>query len=149
MPIFLGCNAGPPSMKGLPSQVAWPHWSTVHGVATLIHCPCAGLTFWNLEGKYPWIVWYSLFCQDVKLCWKPCFSGAIPQRYPRGCLPGSSPQSDPDKTLFYFYYRLFIDYFHWQPVVSKSYLALSSSWILLLLVSLLGPHLDAGSVPKD
>ena len=30
MPVFLGCNAGPPSMKGLPSQVPWPHWSTVH-----------------------------------------------------------------------------------------------------------------------
>ena len=33
----------------------------------------------------------------MKLCWKPCFSGAVPQSHLRGCLPGYSPQRVSEK----------------------------------------------------
>ena len=85
--------------------------------AKVILTPCvrADLFFWNLEGMYPWLVWCSWFWQDIILCWKPCFSGAVPQSFLRpGYLLGFSPQFGSYKTLFSSYYRLFIDYFHWQ-----------------------------------
>ena len=39
---------------------------------------CWSATFWvlyfrNLEGIYPWLVGYSLWWQNTKLCWKPRF----------------------------------------------------------------------------
>lgn len=33
---------------------------------------------WNLERMPPWLVWCAFFWQNIKLCPKPCFSGAVP-----------------------------------------------------------------------
>ena len=58
---------------------------------------------------------FDILCSDKQnVCWKPCFFGAVPLSYLRGCLPGYRPQTGSNKTLFYSYFRLFIDYFHWQ-----------------------------------
>ena len=105
-------------MIRLPSQVPRPHWLTMY----LLIC-----FSWNLEGMYLWLVWCSSFWQDTKLCWKPYFSRAGPLSYLRG-YSGFSPQFDSNKTLFYSYYRLFIDYFHWYPsfIPDFSYLSLLS-----------------------
>ena len=53
----------------------------------------------------------SSFWHDRKVGWKPCFSEAVSQNYLGGWLPGYCPHFGSDKTLFYFFYRLFIDYF--------------------------------------
>ena len=56
---------------------------------------------------------------DIKLCWKPCFSGEAPQSCLRGCLPGYSPQFGSNKTLYCSCYRLFTDFFlSTQPSVA-------------------------------
>lgn len=130
MPVFLGrwvllsFDEGTP----FPRCLAWP-----------MDPVCVLLSFLKPLRKYPWFAWYSLIWQDMKLCWLLFNSLNIPLSIIWGCLPGCSPQFDPDKTLFYFCYRLFTDCFSWNwPVVSKSYLALPSSWILPSLVSLLG-----------
>ena len=89
-------SAGTSLMIRLPSQVPRPYWLTMY------------LFFWNLEGMDSWLIWCSWFWQDIKLCWNPCFSGAVLwSGYLRSCLPGYSPQFGSNKTLFYSYYRFF------------------------------------------
>lgn len=61
--------AGAPSMRRLPPQVPRLSW--------LALC-VAGLFFWNPEGVYPSLVWCTLFLQEIRLCQKLCFSGAVP-----------------------------------------------------------------------
>ena len=52
----------------------------------LTYCVCTDLIFFvlfclNLERMCPWLVWHSLFWQEIKLCWKSCFSRSIPQSH--------------------------------------------------------------------
>lgn len=101
MPM-LACS---PLMLRLPSQVPRSRWFAV----SMLIC-----SFLKLGGTYPWWVWCSLFWQDPKLCWKPCFYRAVSQSYLRTCLPGCCPLFGSNKTLCYSYYRLFVDYFHRQ-----------------------------------
>ena len=57
-------------------SMLWLLWWYKH---QLTCCVCANLYFLgNFEGMYSCHVWCSLFWQDIKLCWKPCFSGAVP-----------------------------------------------------------------------
>ena len=98
-----------PLVIRLRSQVPRLYWLTVFTLICFL---------WNLEGTSPWLVWHSVFWQDIKLCWKPCFSGAVPQNSLRGSLWHYDPQLGSNKTLFYSYYRLFIDYFY--PQLSHS-----------------------------
>ena len=96
-------------MIRLSSQVPRPYWLAVY----MLICCCFFFPG-NLEGMYPWLVWCSLFWQDIKLCWKPCFSRAVPQSYLRGCLLVGS-----NTTLLYSYYSLVIDYLCWQFFLSN------------------------------
>ena len=57
--------------------------------------------FWNLEGMYPWLVSWSLFWQDMKLCWTPCYSRAVSQSALGSWLLSYSSQFGSNKTLFY------------------------------------------------
>ena len=103
-------NAGTPLMIRLPSQVSRPY---------CLLCTCwSGFFFLNLEGMYLCLVWCSLFWQDLKLCWKPCFSRAVPQRYLRGCVLCYSPPFGWTTTPFYSYYSLVINYLHRQCLES-------------------------------
>lgn len=75
-------------------------------------CMCWSVFFLkNLEGMYPWPVWCSLFWQDLKLCWKLCFSGGVSQRNLASRLLGYGPQCGliklRIKTLFYSCYWSF------------------------------------------
>ena len=57
-------------------SMLWLLWWYKH---QLTCCVCANLYFLgNFEGMYSCHVWCSLFWWDIKLCWKPCFSGAVP-----------------------------------------------------------------------
>lgn len=98
MPLFLGGQCWCPLDK-----TPFPGAKTV-----LTRCVCADLLCfvfsWNLEGMSPWLAWRSLFWQDINLCWKPCFSGAVSQRHLGNGLPGCSPQFGSSKTLLYPYY---------------------------------------------
>lgn len=99
-----GLSAGTLLLSRHPSQVPKPYWLTVHMLSFffLIFKECISALFWC-----------SLFWQDRKLCWQPCFfSRAVPQSHLRSCLQGYSPQLGSCKTLSYPYYRLFTDYFH-------------------------------------
>ena len=93
-------NAGSPLMlAGLPSWGPSPWWLAVHTLVWFFPFRF----FWgggNLRGKSSWFVSCSLLRQDTKLCWKPCFLGAIPQSYLKGCLPGRGPQFGSNKILF-------------------------------------------------
>ena len=60
----------------------------------------------------------SLFQQDIRMCWKPCFSRALSSLVETTLL-GNSPQFLSDKTLFYSYYRLFVDYLHQKCIISS------------------------------
>ena len=111
MPPFLGCQC----WYFFDDRTLFPGAKDI-----LAHCVHADLFFWNLEGMNRWFVRGSLFWQDTKLYWKPCFSRAVPQNYLRDCLPGYSPQFGWNKTLFYSNYRLFIDYFCQQAYSSMS-----------------------------
>ena len=82
---------------------------------SLSWCWCGLFHFsWDLERMYPWLIWCSLFWQDIKLCWTSCFFGAVPQGYLRGCLLGYTLQFGSNKTLFFSYCRSCVDYFHHQ-----------------------------------
>lgn len=54
----------------------------------------------------------SLLGWGAGLCQTPCFNGAAPQSSLRRCLPDYNPQFGSNKTLSYFYQRLFTDYFY-------------------------------------
>ena len=75
MPPFLGCqcwysfNDKTPFPGAKNIQTCWVH-------ADLF-------IFYKLWRNYPWLVWCSLFWQDIKLGWKPCCSRAVPQSYLR------------------------------------------------------------------
>ena len=102
MPLFLGhqcwCSAD--------DKTLFPGAKSI-----LIRCVCAGFFF--LFFLKPWrnasLACFMFFVwQDIKLHWKPCFFGAIPQSYLRGCAPGFIPQFGSNKTLFHSDYRFFI-----------------------------------------
>ena len=85
MPLFLGSQCGSLSV-GFPSQgLNWYRQT----VCVLIWFCFALFKPWK---NVPWLVWWSLFWQESKLCWKSCFSRAVPQSYLGGCHPGYSPQ---------------------------------------------------------
>ena len=95
-------NAGVLLMIRLSSQVPSPYWFAVYV-----------LVFFFLFFLKPWrnasLACFMFFVwQDIKLHWKPCFFGAIPQSYRRGCAPGFIPQFGSNKTLFHSDYRFFI-----------------------------------------
>ena len=58
-------RVGTPSMIRLPFQVPKPCWLTVY---VLICWFLVWGFFWNLEEMYPWLIWRSLFWQDIKNC---------------------------------------------------------------------------------
>ena len=85
-------NAGFPLMVRLPSHMPKPCWLAVY----MLICVC--VCFLEL---YPWLVKCSLFWQDIKLCWKPCFSRAVSQSHLGRWSLGYSPQFGSDKIIFY------------------------------------------------
>ena len=110
-------KAGTSWMIRLPSQVPRPYCLAVY---MLICCVCFVLFFF--ETLYECI---PIVLTRHKLCWNHAspeqFLRVISQSNLGGCLLGYSPQFGSKKTLFYFYYRLFIDYFcqyylsvHWK-----------------------------------
>lgn len=100
---FLEANAGTPLMVRFPSLVPRLYW-----LAVFVLICCFEILKESLPGLFD-----ILGSDNTKLCWKPCFSEALPQSYLRlGCLPGFGPQFGSHKPLFYPYYRLSIDYFH-------------------------------------
>ena len=69
---FYDAPANTPSKIMFLSQMPRSCWLIVYMLICL---------FWNLERIYPCHVWCSLFWQNIKLCWKPCFSGTLSQSY--------------------------------------------------------------------
>lgn len=68
-------NADTQSFDGkLPFQVARAYCLTVY---TLIWC------FRNPEGMFPWLGWFCLFWQDIKVSWKPHISQLSERLSPR------------------------------------------------------------------
>ena len=101
MPPFWDTNVETLGTRRLLSQVPRPYQLAVHMLI---------MFFWNLVRMYLWVP--DVLCSDkVYNCVdKPYLSRAVPQSYLRGCLLGYSPPFGSEKTLFYSYYRLFIDY---------------------------------------
>ena len=55
----------------------WQSLPRYHNHTDLL-CTCWSAIFWvlyfrNLEGIYPWLVGCSLWWQNIRRCWKPCF----------------------------------------------------------------------------
>ena len=83
MPLFLGCQC----WASLNDKIPFPATRCRPDLL----CMCWSVLFFK-----PWRN-VSLTCLKfflltrIKLCCKPCFSGAVPQNYLRGCLLGYGP----------------------------------------------------------
>ena len=78
--------------------------------ALLTHCAPADFFFFL-------IVSLTCFWLEIKLCWKPCFSGAISQsRLGIRLVDSSSVWFNLSKAIFCSCYCLLIDHFHWRKM---------------------------------
>ena len=94
-------SAGTPSMMRPFPQVSRAYWLTGYMLICLFACLFVFWKYWRNVS----LTWLMLFVVTrYKAVWKPCFYGAVPQTYLRGCLWGYSPQFGSNKTLFYSYY---------------------------------------------
>ena len=121
-------NSSLPEMS-VPVLLQW--WGSLSRCWGILTCyVLANLFVLKPWRNVSWLVWCSLFWQDMKLCWNPCFSRAAPLTY----LRAASPQFGLNKILFDSYYSLFIDYFHWHPsfIPDFNYLkySLLYSWLV-------------------
>ena len=89
------------------------------------HVSCTGRWIF-----YLWTTWevpeMGIYSQNNSCIYSlfPYLFGAAPSELLRGCFPNFSPQFSLNKTLFYSYYRLFIDCLCKQPELSLSPLEL-------------------------
>lgn len=68
--------------------------------------------FPNLEGIHPWLIWCSLFWQDMKLLKTLLLRSSSSELPEKLHLLGYCLQFISNKTLSHFYYREVIDSFH-------------------------------------
>jgi len=112
------------SLPEMPVPVLLQWWGSLPRCQGTLTCyVLANLLFLKPWRNVSWLVWCSLFWQDMKLCWNPCFSGADPLTY----LRAASPQFGANKTFLFLLYSLFIDYFHWHPSFTPDFSYLKSS----------------------